>query len=179
MPQRRGSEHPNIVPYKTFASRDGYVILAIGNDGQFQKWCGFAGAAELAADPRFATNSLRVTHRRELYELMPAYVRAKPTREWVDGLATLGVPCGPVNTLDQVFADPQVQARGMRIDVPHATAAAGTVPLVANPIKMSRTPPGYRHSPPTLGQHTDEVLGELLGMGEAERAALRAAGAIG
>ena len=89
------------------------------------------------------------------------------------------MPCGPVNSLDQVFADPQVQARGMRIDVPHPSAAAGTVPLVANPIKMSRTPPDYRHSPPTLGQHTDEVLGELLALSDAERAALRETGAIG
>ena len=106
-------------------------------------------------------------------------MRAKTTGEWVEGLAGLGVPCGPVNTLDQVFADPQVQARGMRIDLPHPSAAAGTVPLVANPLKMSLTPPGYRHSPPTLGQHTDEVLDELLGLGEAERAELRAAGTIG
>ena len=179
VPHRQGSEHPNIVPYKTFASRDGFVILAIGNDGQFRKWCRFADAEALAVDPRFATNSLRVEHRRELYELMPAYVRAKTTQEWVDGLATLGVPCGPVNTLDQVFADPQVLARQMRVDVPHATAAAGTVPLVANPIKMSSTPPGYRYGPPTLGQHTDEVLGELLRLGEAERAALRTNGIIG
>ena len=110
---------------------------------------------------------------------MPAYVRAKTTQAWVDGLAALGVPCGPVNTLDQVFADPQVQARGMRIDVPHATAAAGTVPLIANPIQMSRTPPAYRHSPPTLGQHTDEVLAELLQLDSAERDELRAAGTIG
>ncbi len=178
VPPRQGTEHPNIVPYKTFESADGFVILAVGNDGQFQKWCAFAGAADLAADPRFATNSLRVRHRRELYALMPDFVRAKTTAQWVEGLAGLGVPCGAVNTLDQVFADPQVQARGMRIDLPHPSAAAGTIPMVANPLKMSLTPPAYRHSPPTLGQHTDEVLGELLGMGEAERAELRAAGTI-
>ncbi|HEX6012160.1 MAG TPA: CaiB/BaiF CoA-transferase family protein [Geminicoccaceae bacterium] len=179
VPRRLGNEHPNIVPYKVFQSRDGYVILAVGNDGQFQRWCRFAGAADLAADPRFATNSLRVRHRRELYALMPAYVRAKTTREWVDGLAALGVPCGPVNTIDQVFEDPQVRARGMRVDVPHATAAAGTVPLIANPIRMTRTPPSCRHSPPTLGEHTDEVLAELLDLAPAERERLRAAGAIG
>ena len=178
VPRRQGTEHPNIVPYQTFATADGYVILAVGNDSQFQKWCRFAGAPELAADPRFATNSLRVEHRRALYALMPDHMRAKTTAEWVEGLAGIGVPCGPVNTLDQVFADPQVQARGMRIDLPHASAAAGSVPLVANPLKMSLTPPAYRHSPPTLGQHTDEVLGELLGLGEAERADLRAAGTI-
>ena len=179
VPPRQGTEHPNIVPYKTFKSADGFVILAVGNDAQFQKWCRFAGAAELAADPRFATNSLRVRHRRELYALMPAFMRAKTTAEWADGLAGLGVPCGPVNTLDQVFADPQVQARGMRLDLPHPSASAGTVPLVANPLKMSLTPPDYRHSPPTLGEHSDEVLEELLGLGEAERAQLRAAGTIG
>jgi crotonobetainyl-CoA:carnitine CoA-transferase CaiB-like acyl-CoA transferase len=179
VPQRRGTEHPNIVPYNTFATADGYVILAVGNDLQFQKWCRFAGAADLAADPRFATNSLRVKHRRELYALMPAYLRAKSTSEWVEGLAGLGVPCSPVNTLDQVFADPQVQARGMRLELPHASAAGGTVPLVANPLKMSATPPSYRHGPPTLGQHTEEVLAELLGVGEGERERLRAAGTIG
>ncbi|MFZ1426096.1 MAG: CaiB/BaiF CoA-transferase family protein [Geminicoccaceae bacterium] len=179
VPGRLGNEHPNIVPYKTFESSDGYVILAIGNDNQFQKWCRFADASELAADPRFATNSLRVQHRRELYALMPTYVRRKSTDAWVDGLAALGVPCGPVNSLDQVFADPQVQARGMRIDVPHAPAAAGSVPLIANPIHMSRTPPSYRHGPPTLGQHTDAVLEGLLALDAVERERLRAAGTIG
>jgi crotonobetainyl-CoA:carnitine CoA-transferase CaiB-like acyl-CoA transferase len=179
VPKRQGTEHPNIVPYQTFATADGYVILAVGNDAQFQKWCRFAGAAELAADPRFATNSLRVEHRRALYALMPAYMRAKTSGEWVEGLAGLGVPCGPVNSLDQVFADAQVRARGMRIDLPHPSAALGSVPLVANPLKMSLTPPEYRHSPPTLGQHTDEVLAELLDLGEAQRAGLRAAGTIG
>ena len=179
VPKRQGTEHPNIVPYQTFATADGYVILAVGNDAQFQKWCRFAGATELAADPRFATNSLRVEHRRELYARMPEHMRAKTTAEWVAGLAGIGVPCGPVNTLDQVFADPQVQARGMRIDLPHPDAAAGSVPLVANPLKMSLTPPAYRHGPPTLGQHTDQVLAELLGLGEAELAGLHEAGTIG
>jgi crotonobetainyl-CoA:carnitine CoA-transferase CaiB-like acyl-CoA transferase len=179
VPQRLGNEHPNIVPYKVFESSDGYVILAVGNDAQFQKWCAFAGAADLAADPRFATNSLRVQHRRELYALMPAYTRKHSTAEWVEGLAALGVPCGPVNTIDQVFEDPQVRAHGMRIDVPHPTAAAGTVPLIANPIRMSETPPSYRRSPPTLGEHTDEVLTELLGLDAAELDRLRGQRVIG
>ena len=179
VPRRQGNEHPNIVPYKTFASADGWVILAVGNDAQFQRWCRFAGADELAVDPRFTTNSLRIRHRVELYAMMPPFMRAKTTAEWVEGLAGLGVPCGPVSRLDQVFADPQVQARGMRLDLPHATAASGTVPVIANPLKMSRTPPGYRHGPPILGQHTDEVLRELLGIEPAELARLRAAGTVG
>ena len=179
VPRRLGTEHSNIVPYNTFASADGFVILAVGNDSQFQKWCRFAAAADLAADPRFATNSLRIENRQALYALMPPYMRAKTTAEWVEGLAGLGVPCGPVNSLDQVFADPQVRARGMRIDMPHPSAAGDTVPMIANPLKMSATPPSYRHSPPTLGQHTDEVLVELLGLDEAERGRLRRAGAIG
>jgi crotonobetainyl-CoA:carnitine CoA-transferase CaiB-like acyl-CoA transferase len=179
VPRRLGNEHPNIVPYKVFESSDGYVILAVGNDGQFQKWCRFAGADELAGDPRFATNSLRIRHRQELYALMPAYTRRRSTREWVEGLAALGVPCSPVNTIDQVFEDPQVRARGMRIEVPHAPAATGAVPLIANPIRMDATPPVYRRSPPTLGEHTDEVLAEVLDLDAAERERLRQAGVIG
>ena len=179
VPERRGTEHPNIVPYNTFATADGYVILAVGNDGQFRKWCAFAGAPDLGTEPRFATNHLRVVNRRELYARMPAYMRAKPTMEWVEGLAALGVPCSPVNRLDEVFADPQVQVRGMRLEMPHDSAASGTVALVANPLKLSATPPSYRHGPPTLGQHTDEVLAELLDMNDGERGRLRAAGAIG
>jgi crotonobetainyl-CoA:carnitine CoA-transferase CaiB-like acyl-CoA transferase len=179
VPRRLGNEHPNIVPYKVFESADGHVILAVGNDAQFRRWCAFAGAPELAADPRFATNELRVRNREALYALMPDLTRRKTTAEWVDGLAALGVPSGPVNRLDQVFEDPQVLARGMRIDLPHPRAAAGTVPVIANPIRMGATPPSYRSAPPTLGQHTDEVLRGLLGMGTDELGALRADGVIG
>ena len=179
VPRRLGNEHPNIVPYKVFASSDGHVILAVGNDVQFRRWCELAGAADLAADPRFATNPSRIEHRQELYARMPAYMATRTTQGWVAGLARLGVPCGPVNRLDQVFEDPQVLARGMRVDVPHATAAIGTVPLIANPIHMSETPPSYERGPPTLGQHTDEVLGELLGLDAPALARLRAEGVIG
>jgi crotonobetainyl-CoA:carnitine CoA-transferase CaiB-like acyl-CoA transferase len=179
VPRRLGDEHPNIVPYKMFESADGYVLLAAGNDGQWRRWCAFAGAADLAAEPRFATNSQRVAHRQEVYARMKPYMAARTTAAWVEGLEGLGVPCGPVNDLAQVFADPQVVARGMRLDLPHATARAGTVPLIANPLKMSATPPAYRRSPPTIGEHTDEVLGELLGLDEAARAGLRAEGVIG
>jgi crotonobetainyl-CoA:carnitine CoA-transferase CaiB-like acyl-CoA transferase len=179
VPRRLGNEHPNIVPYKVFATQDGHVILGVGNDAQFEKWCRFAGAEDLRRDPRFTTNSSRVAHRRELYALMPAYMQQKTTKEWVDGLAGIGVPCSPVNQIDQVFADPQVQHRGMRIEMPHPAAAACMVPLIANPLKMSRTPPTYRESPPMLGQHTDEVLRELLKLKDEELAALRGQGVIG
>ncbi|HEX8374358.1 MAG TPA: CaiB/BaiF CoA-transferase family protein [Geminicoccaceae bacterium] len=179
VPRRLGNEHPNIVPYKVFESADGHVILAVGNDAQFRRWCAFAGAPELAADPRFITNELRVRHREALYALMPALMRRKTTAAWVDGLAALGVPSGPVNRLDQVFEDPQVQARGLRVDLPHPGAASGSVPVIANPIRMTATPPTYRSAPPTLGQHTDEVLGGLLGLSDAELHTLRAAGVIG
>ena len=178
VPRRLGNEHANIVPYKVFESADGYVILAVGNDAQFGRFCAFAGVPELARDPRFRTNSLRIGHRVELYAIMVPILHARPTRQWVDGLGPLGVPCGPVNRIDQVFDDPQVQARGMRIDMAHELAAAGTVPLVASPIKMSATPPSYREPPPTLGQHTDAVLRELLGCRDGDLEALRAAGVI-
>ncbi len=179
VPRRLGNEHPNIVPYKAFESADGWVILAVGNDRQFRRWCDFAGAPELAADPRFATNSARVENRGALYARMLPIMRRKTTAEWVDGLADLGVPCGPVNDIAGVFADPQVRARGMRIDLPHPLAGGGTVPLIANPVKMSATPPDYRHPPPLLGQHTEELLRELIGATPEAIADWRAAGIIG
>jgi crotonobetainyl-CoA:carnitine CoA-transferase CaiB-like acyl-CoA transferase len=179
VPARRGNEHPNIVPYKTFETADGWVILAVGNDAQFRRWCEFAGCAALAEDPRFRTNPLRVANRATLYALMEPAFRTRRTDQWIAGLERLGVPCGPVNRLDEVFADPQVQARGMRIEVPHALAGAGTVPLLANPLKLSATPPDYPQGPPVLGQHTDEVLEQLLGLDAAARAKLRAAAVIG
>ena len=178
VPRRLGNEHANIVPYRVFESADGWVILAVGNDAQFRRWCAFAGAGELAADPRFLTNALRVGHRAELYRLMPPIMKRKTTRAWVEGLAAVGVPCGPVNDIAQVFADPQIAARGMRIEVAHPAARDGTVPLIANPIRMSRTPPTCRRAPPLLGQHTDEVLRERLGLCDGDLARLRAAGVI-
>jgi crotonobetainyl-CoA:carnitine CoA-transferase CaiB-like acyl-CoA transferase len=177
VPQRVGNEHPNIVPYNVMPAADGFFILAVGNDGQFAKFCRFAGAPELAADPRFVTNDARVRNRVELYALLPELTRRKRQSEWVEGLAGLGVPCSPVNNVDQVFADPQVRARGMQIALPHPLAGKGTVDLIGNPIKLSATPVSYRRPPPTLGQHTDEVLREF-GLGEADIAALKDAGAI-
>ncbi|MDF1791506.1 MAG: CaiB/BaiF CoA-transferase family protein [Thalassobaculaceae bacterium] len=178
VPKPLGNEHPNIVPYKVFATADGHVILACGNDRQFQGWCDVAGADELKADPRYATNPLRLKNRVALYAAMPDYMMTRTTDEWVAELEAAKVPCGPVNTIDRAFADPQVQARGMRIDLPHPLAGEGTVPLIANPVKLSGTPVRYRYAPPTLGQHTDEVLAEILGLSEQEIAAERDKGAV-
>jgi crotonobetainyl-CoA:carnitine CoA-transferase CaiB-like acyl-CoA transferase len=175
-PVRQGNAHPNIVPYDVFACADGFVILAIGNDGQFSKFCAFAGRPELSADPRFATNPARVANRVELTRIMNDVTGAKPQRHWVEGLAGAGVPCSPVNDIAQVFEDPQVKARGMRIEMAHASGV--DVPLIASPIKMSKTPPAYRRAPPTCGQHTDEVLGEVLGLDAAAVADLRARGIV-
>ncbi len=179
VPGRVGNEHPNIVPYNVLPTKDDrHLILAVGNDSQFAKFCAFAGAPALADDPRFVTNDARVRNRRALYELLPDILLAKTQREWIDGLAAVGVPCSPVNSIDQVFADPQVQARGMKVSMPHPLSASGLVDLLANPIKFSATPVSYRQPPPYLGQHTEEVLRELLRMSDSEIAALRSAGVI-
>jgi crotonobetainyl-CoA:carnitine CoA-transferase CaiB-like acyl-CoA transferase len=178
VPRRVGNEHPNIVPYNVMAASDGHVILAVGNDTQFAKFCDFAGAPGLARDPRFASNEQRVRNREDLYRLLEPVIAAKRQEDWVQGLAKLGVPCSPVNTVDQVFADPQVRARGMQIAMPHPLAGKGTVELIGNPIKYSATPVGYRRPPPCLGQHTDEVLRELLGLGDGEIASLRRDGIV-
>ena len=175
-PGRIGNAHPNIVPYQTFACSDGHLILAVGNDGQFAKFCEAAGRAAWAQDPRFARNADRVRHRATLVPMIAEVVVTRPQREWLDALEPLGVPCGPINTLDQVFADPHVIAHRMRRDLEHPLA--GTVPQVAVPIGMSATPPGSALAPPLLGQHTREVLRERLGMDDVEIARLAAAGAI-
>ena len=178
VPKPLGNEHPNIVPYAVFPSQDGHVILACGNDGQYQRWCEVAGADDLKADPRFATNPLRLKNRKALYAAIPAYMARKTTDAWIAELEAASVPCGPVNTIDRVFADPQVQARGMRVDLPHPLAGEGTVPLIANPVKLSGTPIHYRHAPPTLGQHTDEVLAEVLGLSAEDIAAEKTKGSL-
>ncbi|WP_420564265.1 CaiB/BaiF CoA transferase family protein [Thalassobaculum sp.] len=178
VPKPLGNEHPNIVPYKVFPTADGHVILACGNDRQFQAWCDVAGADELKTNPDYATNPLRLKNRVALYAAMPDYMMSRTTDEWVAALEAAKVPCGPVNTIDRAFADPQVQARGMRIDLPHPLAGEGTVPLIANPVKLSGTPVRYRYAPPTLGQHTDEVLAEILGLSADEIAAERDKGAV-
>jgi crotonobetainyl-CoA:carnitine CoA-transferase CaiB-like acyl-CoA transferase len=175
-PRRLGNAHPNLTPYDAFKTADGDIIIAVGNDAQYARFCEAAGLSELIADARFKDNPARVAHRAELKALLEPAMKRHTTAEWIHILEPLGVPCGPINRLDQVFADPQVVHRGMRIDVPHAVS--GRLPSVANPIKYSRTPIRYETPPPLLGEHTDEVLQNLLEKDEAERAALRARGVI-
>ena len=178
IPVKLGNEHPNIVPYKVFATSDGHVILAVGNDRQFQDWCNAAGAEDLMADSRYKTNPLRIANRKSLYKVMPAFMKNKTTEEWLADLAERNVPCSPVNNIEQVFDDPHVKYRGMQIEMDHHTAGSGKVPLIGNPVKMSGTPPQYRLPPPTLGEHTGKLLEELLGFNESEIKALRDEGII-
>jgi crotonobetainyl-CoA:carnitine CoA-transferase CaiB-like acyl-CoA transferase len=175
-PRRLGNAHPNIVPYQDFPSADGDFILTVGNDGQFRKFCEVAGLTALADDPRFSSNKARVAHRAELIPLIRQATVFKTTSEWVSALEKAGVPCGPINDLQQMFADPQVLARGLRIDLPHPLA--GSVPQVASPIRLSETPVQYRNAPPLLGEHTEQVLQQWLGMGAEQIAALRQAGVL-
>jgi crotonobetainyl-CoA:carnitine CoA-transferase CaiB-like acyl-CoA transferase len=170
-PRRMGNAHPNIVPYQTFPTRDGDLILAIGNDSQFVKFCIAAGLPHIAADPRFVDNVARVAHRDACVSAIAPAMREKTTADWISTLEPLGVPCGPINRLDQVYADPQVQHRGMKINVSHPLA--GEIPLVANPIKYSRTPVSQNTPPPLLGEHTEEILAEVLGKSAADLEALR------
>ncbi len=171
-PQRLGNAHPNIVPYEAFATRDGHLILAVGNDAQFAAFCSIAGQPELCADARFATNPARVAHRGGLVPMIAAILKDRTTRDWLDALGSAGVPCGPINSLDQVFADGQVQARGLVLNLPHATA--GHVPSVASPIRFSAANGAMPSAPPTLGQHTATVLAERLGFPRAEIDRLKA-----
>ena len=170
-PKRLGNAHPNVVPYQDFPTADGDVIIAVGNDGQFARLCNAIGEPQWGSDERFATNVGRVANRIELIRLLRERTLRRTTAEWVAALEAFDVPCGPINNLAQVFADPQVQHRGMRIEVEHPTA--GPIPLVANPIKLSQTPVEYRNAPPTLGQHTAEVLAAELGFDAARIAALQ------
>lgn len=174
-PQRAGNAHQNIVPYQVFEVADGHLILAVGNDGQFEKFCAVAGCPELAADPRFAKNADRVRHRAVLVPLLAERLRTRPRAQWLAALEAAKVPCGPINGLDDVFADPHVQSRGMTLTVPHPLA--GGLELVASPMKLSATPPSVRRAPPLLGQHTDEVLAEI-GLASADVEELRRAGIV-
>jgi len=175
-PQRLGNAHPNIVPYQDFPTADGDFILTVGNDSQFRKFAEVAGRPEWADDPRFATNTLRVANRSVLVPLLRQATVFKTTAEWVTQLEAVGVPCGPINDLAQVFADPQVQARGLAMQLPHALA--GLVPQVASPIRLSETPVEYRNAPPLLGEHTRQVLEQVLGLHADAVEALRQSGVL-
>jgi formyl-CoA transferase len=174
-PGRLGNTHPNIVPYQSVKTKDGAIILACGNDNLFNKLCQEADAVHLPKDPRFATNGARVTNRDVLDEILEPIMMKRTTAEWVKALEKAGVPCGPINNLKEVFEDPQVQARGMKIELPHKTA--GKVPLIRGPMRFSETPVEHKIGPPTLGQHTDEVLSSL-GKSAEEIAKLKADGIV-
>jgi crotonobetainyl-CoA:carnitine CoA-transferase CaiB-like acyl-CoA transferase len=171
IPQRLGNAHATIVPYQSFECADGHMILAVGNDSQFGKFCDIANLVAIKNDARFATNSDRVKHRDVLVPLLENIIKQRKRDDWLAALEPTGVPCGPINDMQQVFDNPQVQHRKVRVDVPHPLS--GTAPTVANPIKFSATPIEYKHAPPTLGQHTDEILHTLLNMRDEEIAALR------
>jgi len=175
-PRPLGNAHPNIVPYQTFKTADGALILACGNDNLFNKFCDVAGCAHLAKDPRYSTNGERVKNRDEITRLLNEIFLKRPTREWVKLLDEAGVANGPINTIEKVFEEPQVQARGLKIELPHAVA--GKVPLVASPMRFSGTPIKHEIPPPALGQHTDEILSGVLKKNEAEIARLKAAGIV-
>jgi len=177
IPLRYGNAHANVVPYEVFPTADGHIILAVGNDGQFERFCEAAGCPELAAEMRFKTNSQRIVHRAELIPLIAEIMRTRSKHEWIEALEAASVPCGPINNMKEVFEDPQVQHRGLRVDMPHPLG--GVAPLVASPMRLSATPVEYRHAPPLLGQHNEEILKGLLGKSDAELAALKAGGIIG
>ena len=175
-PGRIGNTHPTIVPYQVFPTSDGNVILACGNDNLFGKFCAAAGCPELSTDERFSKNALRVQNRKVLEPLLKAVFARRSTKEWVALLEEAGVPNGPINNIAQAFAEEQTLARGTRFDLPHPKG--GTAPLIASPMKFSATPLEHKVPPPTLGQHSDEILSKLLGYGAEKIAELRAAGAL-
>lgn len=178
VPQRLGNAHPNIVPYQAFPAADGHFIVAVGNDGQFRRLCELLDRPQWADDPRFATNSARVEHRDELVPLLAERLQERPADEWLRLLEEAGVPCGPIHPLDRVFAEPQIRHRGMRTEAAHPLA--GSVPLVGSPLKMSASPcVDPPAAPPTLGEHTESVLREVLGLDTDHIAALRERGVIG
>jgi crotonobetainyl-CoA:carnitine CoA-transferase CaiB-like acyl-CoA transferase len=161
-PTRAGNAHQNVVPYQVFKTSDGFMIVAVGNDSQFRAFCTALGIAHFGADPKFATNQARIIHRAELIPLLEAIMAGGERDDWIAKLEAVGVPCGPIQTIDQVFAHPQVIARDIWKNIPHPTG--GSSPTTASPMNFSATPVQYRRAAPTLGQHTDEVLNEILGI---------------
>lgn len=162
-PTRAGNQHPNIVPYQVFEVSDGHLIVAVGNDDQYRRFCDLIGRNDLASDPLFLTNALRVENRDALVDILSRHLSGFERDALLDGMERAGIPGGPINTIAQALDGAQSRARGMRIEMDHPGAASGKVPLIGNPIKFSRTPVTYRHAPPTCGSDTDAVLGELLG----------------
>ena len=178
VPGLLGNAHPNIVPYQVFPTADGNIIVAVGNDDQFKRYCEFAGVPELINDERFVTNKARVQNREALTQILNEVMRQKPSAYWLEELEKNKITCGPINNIDQVFADTQVVARDMRIEMNHPATGGEPVSLIGSPSKMSVTEVSYRHAPPMLGQHTEEVLEELLGLDAAECNRLREQGVI-
>ncbi|MBI1943196.1 MAG: CoA transferase [Betaproteobacteria bacterium] len=176
IPLRWGNAHPQVVPYEVFPTADGHIILAVGNDGQFERFCEVAGCPELAQEPRFKTMSQRIVHRAELIPLIAEIMRGRSKREWIEQLESANVPCGPINNMKEVFEDPQVLHRRLRVDIDHPLG--GAAPVVASPLRLSETPVEYRLAPPTLGQHNEEVLRGLLGRSDAELRRLKQDGIV-
>ena len=175
-PPRLGNAHPNIVPYQSFATRDGHVIVTVGTDRQFKEFCRIAGLGNLAEDVRFATNRARVQNRQEIIPIIAEAMLTRTTEEWVNALEAAAVPTGPINRIDEVFADPQVRHRRVRVDLEREDGVK--TPGVASPLRFSETPIGYDRPPPALGADTTEVLTSILGLNEAKIAALRKAGVV-
>jgi crotonobetainyl-CoA:carnitine CoA-transferase CaiB-like acyl-CoA transferase len=177
--ERLGNAHPNIVPYQVFETADGHIVVAVGNDGQFRTFARILGEPDLPDDPDFATNDARVRNRARVVGHLQAIVKRKPSAHWLSELEANRIGCGPINTLDQVFSDPHVLAREMVRQIPHPKAGPEGVKIISSPLRLSATPVAYRHHPPLLGEHTDEVLREKLGLSDDELASLREAGTIG
>ncbi|MBR0641885.1 CaiB/BaiF CoA transferase family protein [Plastoroseomonas hellenica] len=174
-PPRLGNQHPNIVPYQVFPSKDGHIVLSVGNDPTFERFCKLVGREDLLADPKFATNAKRVENRQLVTDTLTPVMQSRTTKEWVETLEAAKIGCGPINKLSEVFADPHIVARNCVVEMEHASGA--TVKVIANPVRLSATPPTYRAAPPTLGQHSDEVLAGL-GLTAEEIATLRAGGVV-
>jgi crotonobetainyl-CoA:carnitine CoA-transferase CaiB-like acyl-CoA transferase len=178
VPKRLGNSHPNIVPYQSFQTADGDIVMAVGNDGQFERFCEFAECTEMTTDPLFSTNGSRVKNREIIVPIIRDIIKRKPSKYWLEGLEARGVSCGPINRLDEVFADDQVIAREMHLKMDHPATGNRHIDLIASPIRMSETPTSYRYSPPVLGQHTDEILRDIGEFSENEIATLRSEGVI-
>ena len=176
-PTRLGNAHPNIVPYQTFTTKDGHIIMAVGTDRQFREYCAIIGVAPLAEDERFRSNRGRVIHRLDLIPLLVEPMKTRTTADWIAAFESAAVPCGPINTIGQVFAEEQVLARGLQIGLTRDDGVQ--IPGVANPVVFSETPVAYEKAPPRLGDGTDKVLSEMLGLQPGEIKALRESGAIG